>query len=252
MGTVPDFTVDDFIQNIATVRDYVLDFRWQDALDLLDQVIYVCSDYPDPFIAVEAVKKMEYSAKFLWEGFHDSQIVKRRGPGGHLQERLRDSAVDSLSDVITYLERLADSRVNSSCRVHPVSAGRVRRPVLSASSRSLKADIDRVVDLVERGDYSEAANFMVDCKDMYAAGGKTNSKVISLMEELTGYMYQASDYERSEQYDYMQEEAWSILDIIQDDLLPMLEAEEYSKPGMSKGTGKAPSVRVDTSDLETK
>ena len=93
---------------------------------------------------------------------------------------------------------------------------------------------------------------MGECTDMYAGGEKTDSKVISLMEELTGYMYQASDYERSEQYDYMQEEAWSILDIIQDDLLPMLEAEEYSKSGKSMGTGKATPVRVDTSDLATK
>lgn len=251
MSTVPDFTVDDIIRNIDTVRDYVKDLNWQDALDLLDQVIYVCSEYPDPFIAVEAVKKMEYSAKFIWEGYHDSQIVKRRGRASHLQEKLRDLAVDSLTDLNLYLDLIADPRLNSSSRVRSDSAGYSRRPVMSALSKSLKADIDRVVDLVERGDYSEAANLMGDCRDKYAAGKNASSEVISLMEELTGYMYQASDYERSEQYDYAQEEAWSILDIVKDDLLPMLKAKESDKPnGSSKS--KVSTFQIDTSDLRNK
>lgn len=248
MSAVPDFTVDDIIRNIDTVRDYVKDLNWQDALDLLDQVIYVCSEYPDPFIAVEAVKKMEYSAKFIWEGYHDSQIVKRRGRASHLQEKLRDSAVDSLTDLNLYLDLIADPRLNSSSRVRSDSAGYSHRPVMSALSKSLKADIDRVVDLVERGDYSEAANLMGDCRDKYSAGKNASSEVISLMEELTGYMYQASDYERSEQYGYAQEEAWSILDIIKDDLLPMLKAKESAKPGKSK----ASAFKLDTSDLDTR
>lgn len=132
MSAVPDFTIDDFIQNIDTVTDFVLDFRWGDALDLLDQIIYVCSEYPDPFIAVEAVKKMKYSARFLWEAFHDSQIVKRRGRASHLQEKLQDSAVNSLSDVVAYLERIADSQVNSSRCIYHASAGYSRNQARGA------------------------------------------------------------------------------------------------------------------------
>lgn len=248
MDRVHDFTVYDLIDDIDTVRNYVRNLHFDNALAMLDQLIYVCSEYPDPDIAGTVVEKMEYSARFIREAFHDSQIVKRRGREGHLQERLRDSAVNSLTDLLLYLDLLADSRLNSSNRIRSTSAGYSRQPVMAALSKSLKADIDRIADLVKRDDFSEAASLMGDCRDKYAAGKNASSEVISLMEELTGYMYQASDYKRDEQYDYMQEEAWSILDILDDDLLPMLKAKESAKTGKSK----ASAFKLDTSDLDTR
>lgn len=243
-----DFDIYDIMTDLDTVRNYVRNLHWGDALAMLDHLIYVCPEFLDPDIVDKVVEKMEFSAEFIREGYRVSQIDERSGREGHLQESIQGSAVDSLTDLILYLDLLADPRLNSSSGVRSTSAGYSRRPVMSALSKSLKADIDRVVDLVERGDYSEAANLMGDCRDKYATGKNASSEVISLMEELTGYMYQASDYERSEQYDYAQEEAWSVLDIIKDDLLPMLKKKESAKPGKSK----ASAVQIDTSDLRNK
>ena len=162
---VQDVTVYDLMADIDTVRHYVRNLHWGDALNLLERCISIYSSSLEP--DTDVLQRMENTADLIKRAFDDVQ--------------LRDYVVDNLDTLLLYLERLADPRINqsvSSSREVSMSrfGSRAGRPALRIQSAMVQEHLDELGSefasavLVLRDHVVEGrwSSVWIDCDTLYS------------------------------------------------------------------------------------